>query len=887
MTITVTGTNDGPTDIQLSGASVDENAAGSVVGTLSAVDADTSDSHSFTVSDSRFEVDTSGGSPVLKLKDGVSLDHEAEAGSVTVTVTADDGNGGSYSEDIAVTVGDVNEAVTALDGTGSATEGSVSGGTLSATDPDGDSLSYSLASGPSSGSVTVNADGSYSFDPGSDFDDLGVGESRDVTFSFEVSDGNGSTDQGDVTITVTGTNDGPTDIQISGGSGNLIQNGSFESVADHWTNAGGGNIEAYHTGSVYGVTGVTGTNVLELDGEGGVADQIYQDVSTENGKVYDLSLDVAQRSGFANSSTVEVYWNGELVESIDPASTNLETYNVQVVGTGGSDRLEFREPASQDDSTGGIIDNVSMSEVPMTIAENVTGVTIGTITTLDPDVNDTHTYTFSDNRFEVDTSSGSPVLKLKDGASLDYEGDNGSVTVTVTADDGNGGTYSEDITVSISDVYEGFTDVTVTGSQSVNETVATGGTMDSAYSPAGTVVANLAPVGGDGGSYTYSILSASDEDGASVALDYYFPFEVQGDVIVVKTGATVDFETIERYDLQVQVEDSSGATMTKTVSISVTDYEGSFTGGSASDSVTGTSEEDHITGGGSVDVISSGHGDDVIDGGDGNDVLFAGLGHDTIVGGSGDDVINGSDGNDLLIGGSGADVLNGGAGFDTISFADSTSGVSFAFQDTDGNGVGSTTMINVAAGGHGGDAQGDTFSDVEAFVGTSHTDYVYGSASDMSFDLGAGNDVFDTGNGSAVDTVNAGEGHDIIWSGGGNDVIDGGSGNDIISGEDGNDIITGGTGNDLVYGQAGDDTFIYGLGDGSDIFDGGAGGGWTDTIQLQPDVGTLDTDWTLVLESGSIVSQTADALVLSDDADGQIIIGGETLNFDNVERIEW
>ena len=54
--IDVTDQNDAVTGITLAGTSVAENAAGAVIGTLSATDQDTADSHSYTVSDDRFEV---------------------------------------------------------------------------------------------------------------------------------------------------------------------------------------------------------------------------------------------------------------------------------------------------------------------------------------------------------------------------------------------------------------------------------------------------------------------------------------------------------------------------------------------------------------------------------------------------------------------------------------------------------------------------------------------------------------------------------------------------------------------------------------------------------------------------------------------------------------
>ena len=79
-----------------------------------------------------------------------------------------------------------------------------------ATDADGTIASYALLSGPASGSLTFNPDGTYSFNPGAAFDDLAAGATRDVTFTYTATDNDGGIGApATVTITVTGTNDGP------------------------------------------------------------------------------------------------------------------------------------------------------------------------------------------------------------------------------------------------------------------------------------------------------------------------------------------------------------------------------------------------------------------------------------------------------------------------------------------------------------------------------------------------------------------------------------------------------------------------------------------------------------------------------------------------------
>ncbi len=59
-------------------------------------------------------------------------------------------------------------------------------------------------------SVTVNADGSFAYDPGSLFDALGAGQTSIDTFGYTVEDGSGNFDTATVSVAVTGVNEDPT-----------------------------------------------------------------------------------------------------------------------------------------------------------------------------------------------------------------------------------------------------------------------------------------------------------------------------------------------------------------------------------------------------------------------------------------------------------------------------------------------------------------------------------------------------------------------------------------------------------------------------------------------------------------------------------------------------
>lgn len=140
--------NGAPTDINLSSATINENVAGGVIGMLSTVDPNAGDKHTYSVSDSRFEVVNGQ----LKLIAGKSLDYETES-SVQLTITTKDQGGLSYSESFTVKVNDVyeappNSAPTDITLSGATVTENVVGavvGTLTTTDPNaGDTHTYKV-----------------------------------------------------------------------------------------------------------------------------------------------------------------------------------------------------------------------------------------------------------------------------------------------------------------------------------------------------------------------------------------------------------------------------------------------------------------------------------------------------------------------------------------------------------------------------------------------------------------------------------------------------------------------------------------------------------------------------------------------------------------------
>jgi hypothetical protein len=151
---------------------------------------------------------------------------------------------------------------------------------------------------------------------------------------------------------------------------NLLVNGSFEASAVSagewkdfdsvagWTAVSGGTIELWN--NLNGVKATDGKNFGELDYLG-AADGLYQTVKTQTGQKYDLAFDARSRLGQTAATTgIDVLWNDKMVARVSPGS-DWDTHNFTVTGTGGQDRLTFREAAGQGkDGLGALYDNVSL-----------------------------------------------------------------------------------------------------------------------------------------------------------------------------------------------------------------------------------------------------------------------------------------------------------------------------------------------------------------------------------------------------------------------------------------------------------------------------------------------------------------------------------------------
>ncbi len=195
LALTITDVNEAPTDIALSGSSVAENSAGASFGTLSTTDQDASESFTYSITGgtdaASFEI---GSSNVLKFKSSVAANFESKS-SYSVSVTSTDAGSNTYAETLTVSITNVNEAPSFTTSTASTqAENSTAVLTVSASDPESGSLTYSLGSGNDTAKFSITSAGVLTFNRAPDYEIPSyLNENNVYLVTILVSDGTSST----------------------------------------------------------------------------------------------------------------------------------------------------------------------------------------------------------------------------------------------------------------------------------------------------------------------------------------------------------------------------------------------------------------------------------------------------------------------------------------------------------------------------------------------------------------------------------------------------------------------------------------------------------------------------------------------------------------------
>lgn len=196
--------------------------SGSVAGSVS--DVDTEDVHTFSSSGAgnygilNFAAD---GSYLYTLDDGNPIVDALGDGDELIEVylvTVDDGNGGTDTANLSITIEGANDAPS-LDGTlTSVNEKSddmtptVTSGVLTGSDPEGTPLVYASTAAPSYGVFTLDPDGAFTYELDNTHDEVDgllPGGTLSETLEVEVTDSEGATTVSNVVMTIHGANDSP------------------------------------------------------------------------------------------------------------------------------------------------------------------------------------------------------------------------------------------------------------------------------------------------------------------------------------------------------------------------------------------------------------------------------------------------------------------------------------------------------------------------------------------------------------------------------------------------------------------------------------------------------------------------------------------------------
>ena len=334
-------------------------------------------------------------------------------GSISVTVGTGTGYTVGSPSSATVTVNDddatanrspvfTNQASTASVNENSAADTTVV--TITATDPEGDTITYSLDSTSDAkfdidsgdGEITVQAD-----------DSLDHEANATITATVTATDSNNNASSHDVVITINDQNEPP---DAPGAPSVSATSGSTTSIDVSWT--------------APSTTGKPDINDYDVQ---------YKKSSETNWTAHSFT-------GTGTSTSIA---------SLD-ANT---TYNVQVMAKNPEGDSSWSPTGSA--MTSNTTPTFSSQPTTATINENsAAGTTVVTVLATDPDSGDTVTHTLdstSDDLFNIDGSTGKITVKAND--SLDHEA-RSSITATVTATDSQNANATHNVAITIADQNE-------------------------------------------------------------------------------------------------------------------------------------------------------------------------------------------------------------------------------------------------------------------------------------------------------------------------------------------------------------------------------------------------------------------------------------------------
>ncbi|MEL6435937.1 MAG: cadherin domain-containing protein, partial [Pseudomonadota bacterium] len=491
-----TPSNQAPTDIGLSASSVTENAAaGTQIGVLSTTDPDAGDNHSYQILPAQSGAGVGNfaiSGDRLVLANNASIDFEGQT-SFSIAIRATDGDGASVDETFTINVTNVPISDIAVTSGGSVTENASAGTTVA---------SFQAREG------TVNQSATFSLvnDAGGLFvlngNTLRVANGADIdyetatshTVRLSASDGSGGTYQEDFVVAV--TNMAISDIAlVSGGS-----------VAENAT---------------------TGTTVATFE-------------ASEN------PVEPTAQFALLNDAGGRFVLDGNALKVASGASFDDQlaaSHTVRISATDGTGAARVEDFTISVTNT-----DIPISDITVTSGGTVTenagqgtsvaqfGITGGAPSATLSLVND------AGGLFVLDGNT----LRVAAGADIDFETAT-SHTLRVSASDGSGPAYQEDVTIQVGNV--AVSDIVLVSGGTVTENAAGGTSVAAFQAREGTVSQNA----------TFSLVN--DAGGL---------FVLDGNTLKVASGAALDFETATSHTVRLSASDGSGGSYQESFVVAVT-----------------------------------------------------------------------------------------------------------------------------------------------------------------------------------------------------------------------------------------------------------------------------------------------------------------------------
>lgn len=603
--LSVTDSNDAPTDIALTNTSIGENLSiNTFIGKLSAIDPDLTGTYIYTLANGA----GSGGNNNVRISNdslytNVIYDFE-QASSFSIRVNVNDGSMGVYQRTFSIGVIDNNDLPTNILLTSNQIAENLNAnsiiGQLSSLDQDPtNTFSYSLV--PGAGAAD-----------NSSFNISGNNLRTATTFDFETknsyairirtTDNAGAFFEKTFTIEVTNVVDVPTNILLTnynvnenssintlvGSLSSICQDTGIAFVYSFNNNIGSNDNSNFlitgnqlRTNNVFNFEAKSIYNIYLTTTSGNVSYSKLLQININD--LNDAPTDIALSISNVNENRPAGSFIG-VFSSTDPDQGNTFTYSL-VNGLGSNNNNSF---VVRNDSlfTSAILDFETVSSFSIRVAStdngslsfqkvftitvndsndapsavnlsassvnenSALGTIVGLLSSVDADASQTFTYSLVAGVGSLNNNQFSIVgNQLRTNAVFNFEAQP-SLLVRIQTNDGNGGTKADTFRITVLDVNDIPTNINLS-----NATI-------SENRPIGSLVGNLSTIDQDANdAFTYSLTSGGNNDNTF--------FIISGSELKINTVA--DFESKKLYILQIQTSDGKGGNFTKQFIINISD----------------------------------------------------------------------------------------------------------------------------------------------------------------------------------------------------------------------------------------------------------------------------------------------------------------------------